>query len=158
IRNQGRLHAAEVTTDALTDDPRNGIGDQNSTDVRVSAVPELLFQKTVLDENGAPVGPGDRLTYSLHIRNTGLSYAFNVHVTDPLDPTLDEVVPASGGVVSGGVIEWTVPQIATGEEVVLTFRARVHSPTPNGTRIANQGRLTANALQRPLLSDDPGTP
>jgi uncharacterized repeat protein (TIGR01451 family) len=149
IANQGHLRAAGLPAEVLT----------NRVELRVSAQVRLEFTKTVTDARGLPPGPGDFLTWTLGVRNTGLAFAFDVVVTDPVDTAhLDDIVPQNGGTLAGGVITWRIPQLAAGEQTTLAFTSRIHTPTPNGTRIANQGQLAARGLVQPLLSDDPSTP
>jgi uncharacterized repeat protein (TIGR01451 family) len=157
IKNQARIHAAELATDTLSDDPRNGLGDHNSTDVTVSAVPKLVFTKTAVATH-TPAAPGDTVTYTLTIQNIGIGPAFGVTVTDVVDPGLERITVQEGGGVMGQTVTWPPAQIGAGAKLTLTFTARVKLGTPDGTRIANQGSLTASGLPEALLSDDPSTP
>ena len=118
VCNQGQLTSAEVSSAQKTDNPQTpAVGDP--TCVTVSSAPDLSgVTKTVIDANGSPVRPGDPLTYTIAITNSGNSAATNVTVTDPIDLSLTGVTPAQGGQYNGATrtITWnaaTTPALAS---------------------------------------------
>ncbi|MCX8206489.1 MAG: hypothetical protein N3G75_01475, partial [Methanothrix sp.] len=74
------------------------------------------------------VNPGDTITYTLTVINTGSSTIDDVTVIDTLPPgTLYESAnPAPSG-VSGSVITWNLGDLAQGKSVVITLTATVES-------------------------------
>ena len=166
ICNQGQLGSDEVAVPVPTDNPQTPApGDP--TCVTVFSAPDLSgVTKTVTDLNGAPVRPGDTLTWSITLTNTGNSAATGVVVTDPVDASLESVVPGQGGVFNPltRVISWngsTTPALASldaGASLVLSFSAVVVKPLDGGTLISNQATVSSPTLPTPVLTDDPTTP
>jgi uncharacterized repeat protein (TIGR01451 family)/fimbrial isopeptide formation D2 family protein len=95
--------------------------------------PKLTIDKSVSVGDGANVKPGQALTYTVKVTNTGTWPAFDVVVTDQPDSELVDVVPVSGaGLVTDGWtagdpdLRWTVPgPIAAGASVTFTYTANV---------------------------------
>jgi uncharacterized repeat protein (TIGR01451 family) len=166
ICNQGLVQSAEVTTPQQTDNPQTPpAGDP--TCVTVFSAPDLSgTTKTVTDANGAPVRPGDTLTWTITLTNTGNAPAENVVVTDPVDPSLQNVIPGQGGVFNAvtRIITWsqtTTPQLASlaaGASLTLSFTATVAKPLDNDTTIQNQATVTGKDFPAPVPTDDPSTP
>lgn len=85
--------------------------------------------KTVVDDNGGSVGPGDLLTYTISFANSGQDGATNVVVTDPI-PAGTTFVPGSlvaltnntnnGGATNGGA---TGPMTDANDGDVAAFSA-----------------------------------
>ncbi|MCA9667618.1 MAG: DUF11 domain-containing protein, partial [Myxococcales bacterium] len=166
ICNQGNIVSAEVTAAQRTDNPATPVaGDQ--TCVSVTSAPDLSnTSKTVVDNNGGPTRPGDTLTYTVTITNSGNAAANNVRVTDMVDVALTNVVVAQGGFFNPltRLITWTaqstpaLASVAAGASVTLTFQAAVQLPLDNGTVISNQATVTSPDLAQNVLTDDPSTP
>ena len=53
---------------------------------RVQAAVNLVASKTVADDNGGSPRPGETLTYSLTVSNTGTTAATSVVLSDPIPP------------------------------------------------------------------------
>lgn len=164
VRNQAQLGHADDPALTPSDNPRTASIPADSTDFTIIASPNLKpFYKGVVDENGGDVQPGDFLTYTLRVRNSGTTFATNVVVTDPLDAALTEVAPAQGGVLNGRTITWdsrTTPALAQlnpGVEVALTFRARVSAMATHNQQIRNQASARAEETPAAVVSDDPAT-
>ncbi|ABF44613.1 protein of unknown function DUF11 [Deinococcus geothermalis DSM 11300] len=104
---------------------------------------QLRILKTV---SSPEVTPGDRLTYTLTIRNGSAT-------TDIVDAVVTDT-PAAGLVylpgtatlngqpladpeITNGVLRWQIPRLSAGQEVTLTYQARVGANT--------QGELTNSA-------------
>ncbi len=107
-----------------------------STDVDV-VEPTLTINKNVAgqvgDSDNRRAVPGETLTYSVVIENTGSSAAWDIDVTDTPDPDLLLVdVPAGPGytVVDGnpsdGTLAWTIGgPLASGATFTLTYELQV---------------------------------
>lgn len=161
ISNQGIMQTPGLPNPVPTDDPTTRPrGD--ATVVRVSAKPQLTMTKTVVDNNGGDPEPGDTLTYTITLRNTGTGAATDVEISDPIDASLSNVQPTNGRLTAGAIV-WdkttlpTLASLAIGAQVQLTFTAQIRSPLANGTTISNQASVRAANVTTPVLSDDPGT-
>ena len=164
--NQAQLVSDEVTVAQRTDNPATpAVGDP--TCVTVSSAPDLSgATKTVVDNNGGDVRPGDTLTWAITLTNTGNEPATNLVVSDVVDANLQTITPAQGGAFNAAnrTISWTaattpaLASLAPSASVVLTFTAVVVKPLADGTVIANQARITASNLGTPVLTDNPATP
>ena len=166
IRNQGVVFATNLAGGTPTDDPTTPTPD-DFTIITVRSVPSFVGStKTVQDLNGGDFEPGDLVRYTLTVDNTGRETARSIAVSDPIDTDLlviDSV--GNGGQFGGGVIQWnpaTTPALGQlapdGAPVALTFTARIISPLPNGTEIANQGFVVSQQTPEPVGTDDPLTP
>jgi uncharacterized repeat protein (TIGR01451 family) len=158
VANQAIIAAAGLTP-VPTDDPTT-VAVDDPTRFTVTSQPRLVLEKTVIDDNGGVVEPGDLLRWSIGVRNVGDRTAAGVSVRDPIDVNLQDVVALDGGAVAGGVITWSVPALAIDTTAVLRFTARVRAPLANGTVIANQGSATVadpGVPGQPFVSDDPTT-
>ena len=122
-----------------------------------------LSASTKAASDSTPV-TGQTLTYTIAVKNAGVTAASAVVVTDTVDTaSLGSIVPGQGGTLAGSVITWngaTTPSLATvnptpGGDVTLTFTARVLE-VPDGTVISNQAFLSS-ATQSGIPSDDPST-
>lgn len=156
INNQATVAATEVPAPVPTDDPLDAPID-DPTEVVTDATPQLDVDKTVADENGLPVAPGDLLTYEVRVAVVGPAHAYNVVVTDTISGFLTDVTPGTGGTFAAGQITWNVAHIAPGTPAVLTFTARVRTDATNGQLIPNQAQVTAGGLTMAVVSDDPTT-
>jgi uncharacterized repeat protein (TIGR01451 family) len=124
--------------------PLPTVGD--TLQIPVSSAPDLVLQYSV-DKGVA--SPGERLTYTLRVRNAGNANAINPIVTATLPPS------ASAGTVSGtGRFEqdkaiWTAPSVAPGGFIDLQFSADLDPTLPNGTKEPSVASfVAANAAPR----------
>lgn len=84
------------------------------------------------------VVPGDVITYSLIVRNTGTAPAANVVVRASFDVNNTKFKSASnGGTVAANVVSWNVPALANGETQTLTYSVKVKNAvdTRSGLRL-----------------------
>ena len=118
-----------LTDPALADDcsnPAGGLrnaallGGSASGDSRTcTGTPRVTIAKALSGESGALPGvaePGEQLTYTITLTNTGGSAAINYGVTDTLDPNVTFVSADNGGSAAGGAVSWsglTVPANGT---------------------------------------------
>ena len=158
VSNQATVRAPGQP-DAVTDDPATIVPD-DATRFVVTSKPFVVVRKTVVDDNGAPVEPGDRLTWTIAAQNTGDRTASGVVVTDVVPANLVDVVVADGGALTSGTITWAVGDLAVDATATLHFSSTVLSPLQNGTRIENQASAAlseAGVPGAPFASDDPST-
>ena len=156
VSNQATI-SGDGAVPAPTDDPTNGLGDDDATSFRVVAQPRLDgLTKAVEDLNGGQLLAGDVLRFTMVVRNDGTEPASNVVLRDPVPANLVDIVPADGGIFDGGAVTWGAGTLAIGAERTFSFDATVAGGTPDGTAIANQAFVEADGLA-PEPSDDPAT-
>ena len=85
-----------------------------------------------------PVGAGQQLTYTLTYANSGNATAQNtlIHATLPVNTTF--VSASNGGVVSSGIVTWSLGTLTTNIFGSVTLVVRVGSPLQNGTILTLQ--------------------
>lgn len=135
ITNTAQVTSTEVATVTL------------STDVThtVVSAPNITITKTANPLPGSPVVPGQAITYSLTITNSGDENAQGVVVTDTVPPYTNYVNGSSGvGSVSesGGVVTWTVGPLAVDTPVTAQIVVTLTTPLTDGLIISNTGYVT----------------
>ncbi|WP_396601901.1 Ig-like domain-containing protein [Algibacter sp. R77976] len=147
---------SDPTTDATVDednadgdnDPTTG-GDDDDEDtfVVVPQTVDLALDKTVVDNNGAPVNVGDVLTFSVALSNGGTVAATGVSIDDilPIGYSLVSGSIDNGGVFNAGdtTITWeglTVPLTGT----VVTYQVTVNAPTGAADEYRNIAEVTGS--------------
>jgi uncharacterized repeat protein (TIGR01451 family)/TQXA domain-containing protein len=103
--------------------------------------PVVAIVKALAGESGALPGvaePGEQLTYTITLTNTGGSGATNYGVTDALDPNTTFVSADNSGVASGGTVTWSGLTVPANGSLVLTVVVQVADPLPAGViHVAN---------------------
>lgn len=157
VGNQASLQPAGAGAPFVTDDPATAAtGDQ--TRVTVRSAPVLTgTTKTLVSADGAPIEPGEQVTWTITVPNDGTATARNVVVTDTVDANLDIVSIGNGGTAAGNVVTWNVGTVVPGTPAVVTLVTRVRTNVSNAVTVANQARVNATGLAQ-VLSDDPATP
>ena len=86
--------------------------------------PVLQLRKSV---SKATVAPGDVITYTVEIKNTGTGSAINVILTDllPVGFTFDGTTDTTR--------EWSLGDLAVGETKTVSYKVKVGSSVPNGS-------------------------
>lgn len=146
----------------LTDDPAQpGTADPTRLPILSAATLDLSTKDVVTAVGGGIAGPGETITYSIDVRNTGDANAHDVVLTDALSTDLELVAASGNGVYdpASRKVVWSAPLVAGGGHLVLTVTARVQATTPNGRVIENRGELAGQGL--PLVYTDDrltGTP
>ncbi|ANB16197.1 PKD domain protein [Dokdonella koreensis DS-123] len=103
--------------------------------------PSVALTKALTGESGSAAGqaePGEQLTYTITLANTGGSAATGYGVTDALDPNTSFVSASNGGSHAAGVVTWTNLTVPAGGSLTLTVVVTVNDPLPAGvSQIAN---------------------
>jgi uncharacterized repeat protein (TIGR01451 family) len=101
-----------------------------------AAMPNLSTSTKTVNQTVA--NPGDTLTYTLTVVNTG-NTAANVTLLDPIPANLTYSLGSASNAVyndAAGRIEWT-GALAAGTQRVITFRATIDASVSDGTLITN---------------------
>lgn len=161
IANQATFTDAQLGT-VRSDDPLTA-APADATVLTVDASPNLTTStKTVVDDNGGAVVPGDTLTYTIVVDNSGAGVASDVRVSDDVDDAL-EVIDVDGGAFAGNSVVFdgtTTPALAAigrATRVALTFTARVKDDVVDGTIVDNQAQIVSRDVTGAVLTDDPAT-
>lgn len=101
-----------------------------------------------------PVEAGADLTYTIVVSNAGPSSATSVAVDDPLPTGTDFVSADQGGVLSGGIVNWSLGTVASGASVTLSLIVHVH---PTRTSPLSNTATVSSATVDPNASNDDAT-
>ncbi|GEM_PF-1193513 len=99
----------------------------------------VMIAKSVRDASGnGQAEPGEQLTYTITLTNSGGSAVTNVGVSDPLDANTAFVSADNGGTFAAGVVSWSGLTVPANGTLPLTVVVRVVDPVPPGvTQIGN---------------------
>ena len=95
--------------------------------VLVERVLDLAVTKTV---SPLEARPGQRVVYTLQVRNLGTLPAAGVVLTDPLPTQLVFVSANGGGTYTGGTVTWSLGNVASGATVSRDLECRPRSDRP----------------------------
>lgn len=110
----------------------------------VASLPVISLTKT--SSPTSTVDPGATVTYIIGYINTGTA-ATNFVISDVIDSSLNNVVPANGGVfdATNRTITWTIGNLAAGATGSVSFTATVDD-LAGGKTIANLARGDADGI------------
>ncbi|HAN31169.1 MAG TPA: hypothetical protein DCQ06_06180, partial [Myxococcales bacterium] len=151
IDNQALLQVGG--TSIKSDDSTTAAADDPTRLTVISNIDLSQSTKAFVDDNGGDAEPGDKLTWTIVVSNQGDAIAKAVQVSDKIDPRLDQIATANGGVLSNGVITWTLGDIAPGTSTSVNYSTVIKSPQLNGAEIPNQAEIIAQGFQVPILTD-----
>ncbi|WP_168187214.1 SdrD B-like domain-containing protein [Salinibacterium sp. UTAS2018] len=103
-------------------------GPASSADAK-AVEPKITIDKAVEGQDGDSdarrAKPGQELKYTIVVRNTGTSPAYDVVVTDTPDirTTISGISPAVSSPVAAGSLEWTIAEIPVDGSVTITYTA-----------------------------------
>jgi uncharacterized repeat protein (TIGR01451 family) len=155
VANQARTTSDQVTVAVLSDDPTTAAAN-DPTKFSVTSQAVLAMKKTFVDDNAGALLPGDTVTYTLAIDDTGNAPATGVVVTDTLDSRLTFVQSPDGGSASGQTVTFPAKTVVPGTTTILRFQVRIATGLANGTTIPNQASAIS-PVAASTLSDDPNT-
>ncbi len=120
-----------------------GVSDQTGpVTTTVRSAPAFLVTKTASHD---PVRPGDRVTFTVAVTNTGTEDASGVVITDALpayttfaDATSPYIGPADG------VLTWTVGTLNVGASALYTLAVTVDFPLTNSLQLVNRAFVSSD--------------
>jgi uncharacterized repeat protein (TIGR01451 family) len=134
------------------------VNNSSSVSTTPRTPPMVSVAKTVVDASGdALASPGEALTYTITLSNSGGQDAVNYQLTDPLDANTIFVSASDGGTHAAGVVSWSGITVPGNGSLALTVVAEVLSPLPQGVVLISNhaiatGAATPNcqAIPRPV--------
>lgn len=119
----------------------------------------IAIAKALTGESGSQAGiaePGETLTYTITLSNTGGTVISGFGVTDPLDANVDFVSADNGGVHASGVVTWSGLTIPPNGSLALTVVVTVDDPLPIGIeQIVNLAYNTGTPIPDCTLQPTP---
>ena len=109
-------------------------------------VPVPTADLAIVKQGPAKARPGDTLSYTLAVTNSGPDDAANVVVTDPTDPALVTVTAVPAGCqVTAGTVSCALGTLAAGAtSTPVTVTVQVNPAVAPGTVIHNCGSVTSS--------------
>ncbi len=109
--------------------------------------------------NQASLNPGEKVTYTINVKNTGDTDAFNVKVVDDIDENklenITNIAPDPESLDNSlEKITWNLGTIEAGEGKTITYNATIQSTVTNGQRIENRAIVSADNLPDTELETD----
>ena len=173
----------KVTNGGDTATVKIGNDDEVSLEVVDNPVEQPVPHKTEITPyrgNGklGPVKVGDTITYEISFINYK-SEAADVVIKDKLDPNVEFVSASDGGILTDGVVIWTLKDVPAGTEGKVTLKVKVLSgaQTSNGgpgkvvnggdtatVKIGNDDEVSLEVVENPVpeepedtvvITDDP---
>ncbi len=139
ITNNGSI---TVTEDAVVWANVTNTYEKSDEQTNPPVTPASLTLTKSVDKTYA--NPGDEVTYTIYVRNSGTTAAQNVTVTDTLDSYLTFVSGSEGVSAQGQEISWAGD--VAGESVVsFQVTARISQDTPINTFITNRAYVDDTA-------------
>ena len=123
-----------------SDDPGNGVGDDNPTVVPVVAAPDIAVAKT---DGVAQATPGATLTYIITVTNLGNQNATGVALVDTIPIGTTFVAASDGGTETApgsGIVTWPQFPLAAGVSNAVTRSVTVlvtNPPAPGQSTLVN---------------------
>lgn len=160
-RDEGDSDADEDTGRIVRVVLTSGMNDLTN-DIGFQKEPDMSIEKSVLTPTGGGSGtsiePGDRLTYTLVVKNIGRLDAANVTVTDPLRSSIMTYVPNTANppvtTQNANTLVWKLGTMRPGQEVRITFVVQLAQRIQNATVITNVAQVTGNEGAVQVISRD----
>ncbi|MFK7743276.1 MAG: hypothetical protein AB8H80_23370 [Planctomycetota bacterium] len=153
LPNQAQVDSQQLPTQ-WSDADGNASNGSQPTIVVVGNVAALAATKSITDLDGGILAPGDRVRFTIRVRNPGTQDASNVVVTDPLPLAVATYVAGStaidGGAVpdtgSGSALQngLALGSVVAGGERVVTVEMLVGAGANEGDVVRNQASFTAD--------------
>ena len=134
------LPIGTVITNVATIDNRTGTL-TTTPPLTITIGPRAVWVTSRQTVNAPYAEPGQTITYSLQISNTGNVTADNVVVTDTVDPHANFIAVEAGGIITNGQAIWSGLSIPGGASMMLTVAATLDAPLADTTSISNRVQI-----------------
>lgn len=131
-----------------------------STDIPVDTVIQFDAWKTVVTESGnAKAKPGEILTYTIHVRNTGNVLIPAISINDPVPAHTTFVSAANSGAFNqaGNAVNWTMMNLAVGATQTVSFKVKVDDELDSVAVIINTATASDGNVTKPTSGCDPAS-
>lgn len=131
-----------------------------STDIPVDTVINFDAWKSVFTESGnVKAKPGEILTYTIYLRNTGNVVIPSFSITDPVPDHTTFVSAADGGTLnaSANTVTWTLSNLAVGATGNVSFKVRVDDKLDSVPVIMNTATVSDGNVTKPTSGCDPAS-
>jgi|GEM_PF-456881 len=140
--------------------PRPNPGDP-STSIPVGTVSRFDTWKTAATESGnTKAKPGEILTYTIYLRNTGNVVMPSVRIKDPVPDHTTFVSATDNGVLDqpSNEVNWTLINLAVGGTGQVSFKVKVDADLDSVPVIMNTASVTDGNVTVPTSGCDPASP
>jgi|GEM_PF-664928 len=153
--NEGTLIANTVNVDPAQEggnDPQ----EESSPEITVDATPDLSTStKEVEDINGGKLEPGDTLTYTITLSNTGDGQAAGVDIADEIDANTENLSDISttqcgsdyANTSDGATLDIDDLTIEVDADCIVTYNVNVKSSTGEKVGINNSVEISGEAAE-----------
>jgi len=131
-----------------------------STDIPVDTVIGFDTWKTVVTESGnAKAKPGEILTYTIHLRNTGNVEIPAINIHDPVPKHTTFISASNSGVLdpAANAVNWLVSKLAVGATDGVTFKVKVDDDLDTVAVIVNTATVNDGNVTKPTSGCDPAS-
>lgn len=123
-------------------------------------IAEIVIEKTNDKPSGVRIG--EEITYTLKIKNTGNIDINNLEVIDILPGGFEYVLgtstindlSVSDPIITSGVMKWDAGDILGGEEIKITYKAKVLSSVFEGSTYKNFATCKGTYMSKEIYSDN----
>ncbi|WP_410660960.1 hypothetical protein [Amycolatopsis sp. lyj-112] len=146
---------------AVTSDIPGGNCPPGSTDPKcgtTTPVSGLLIKKTADKKS---VDPGDTVTYTVTVANTGQTRQDGISFTDDMTQVLDDADYQNDGKATIGAVSYTAPKLnwtgslGIGETSTITYTVKIKNPDPGDKKLSNVVTSDTPGNNCPPGSTDP---
>jgi len=130
--------------------------DNDFEDVQAAVKYDLALVKTLGDGQAATVRIGDVVVYDIIIANQGNVASNGYTVTDQIPAGMSFVTTTDGGTESGGIITWSLPNLAPGATKTLNLILRVDNAAQSDFR--NWAEISSDSAADYDTTDEDSTP
>ncbi|PWG08744.1 hypothetical protein DF268_36280 [Streptomyces sp. V2] len=126
-----------------------GSTDSACSDDNGGGIPRLAISKA--SDAGGAVHPGQKVTYTVTVRNPGTATYTGAAWTDDLTDVLDDAVYGGDAAASAGSVSYAAPKLswsgnlAAGASATITYSVTVNSPDAGNNRLTNRVTSSTDA-------------
>lgn len=88
--------------------------------------------------------PGDRIVYTITIRNSTSDSISDIQLNDAFDPSKVTMQDVDGGSVGGGTINWDLGVLAPGESRIIRYTGTLSPQLHHGDSVTNTATMTSD--------------
>ena len=138
---------------AVTADPVTGNNDGTATNAIV--ITAIAAQADIQSTKVGPtnVFAGTNFSYTITLTNSGPSTASSITVTDAIPSGVSFVSATGGGILTNGIVKWTIASLTNGASSNLTLQVTAPSNSGTLTNIVSSGSIDFD----PNVSNNNGT-